>query len=129
MMDREVLALSLLTGAETAHSFSSFLPSYFTIKSFALDGDPDQVAARVADLRSGYRPAVVFGIGLGAIVSLIARSPAPLLFAGAAATTMIYQYERALPDGIRVDNPLALLAGQQPPGLLGDVEVYGGAMG
>ncbi len=103
-MNSDVIALSLLSGAETAHSFSSFLPSSFTVKSFALD-PTGNVQQKVADLRSGYRPAVAFGLGLGGVVSLVARSPMPFFASVAAAGAMLLLYEQNLPPEMRLALP------------------------
>lgn len=98
----ELIALTLLAAAETAHSFSSYLPSYFTIKSFALSGDNQEVCQKVSDLRSGYVPASIFGIALGAVVSMLAKSPLPFVATIASAGVMIMLYEGALPQDMRL---------------------------
>ena len=98
----ELIALTLLAAAETAHSFSSYLPSYFTIKSFALAGDGPDVQRKVTDLRSGYVPASIFGMALGAVVSMLAKSPLPFLATIASAGVMIALYEGALPSDMRL---------------------------
>ena len=116
MPDSQTIALALLAGGEVSHAYSSYLPSYFTIRSLALDGDPDTVARKVANLRSGYVPATVFGLGLATVISVIAKSPLPLLVGGAAALTMVTFYEGALPPGMRLDPLQALLAGVQANG-------------
>lgn len=107
----ELIALTLLAAAETAHSFSSYLPSYFTIKSFALSGDKEEVRRKVSDLRSGYVPASIFGMALGAVVSTLAKSPLPFLATIASAGVMIVLYEGALPADMRL---YSLSIGAQP---------------
>ena len=107
-MNSDLVALSLLSGAETAHAFSSFLPSTFTVKSFALDSSTGNVGQKVADLRAGYRPATAFGILLGAVVSVVAKSPLPLAASAGAAGVMLVLYERNLPPEMRV-GPIAAL--------------------
>ncbi|MHB1132990.1 MAG: hypothetical protein ACYC4L_11435 [Chloroflexota bacterium] len=97
----DVVALSLLTAAEAGHAFSAYLPSYFTIKSFALDGDSAAVQQKLANLRSGYLPAVTFGLLLGGAVSVFAKSPLPLIASLGAAAVMLTQYEGALPPELR----------------------------
>jgi hypothetical protein len=101
----QLLALTLLTAAETAHSFSAFLPSYFTIRTFALDGDPAVVERKLKNLRSGYLPSVIFGLVLGSVVSFIARHPLPLAAAAATSAFMVWQYERAIPAECRLGLP------------------------
>jgi len=112
-VNKDTIALSLLTAAESGHAFSAYLPSYFTIKSFALDGDPAEVQRKVANLRSGYVPAIGFGLLLGGVVSVLAKSYLPLLTSAGAAVLMVFFYEGALPADIR----LFSLPWQEPPKL------------
>jgi len=102
----QVLALSLLSAGEAAHAFSAWLPSYFTIKTFALDGE--NTAEKIAKLRSGYWPALAFGLGLGAVISVLAHSRLPLFFSAATGAAMITLYEAALPADQRLLGTLAL---------------------
>lgn len=101
-MNKDIIALSLLAGGEAAHAFSAHLPSHFTIKSFALDDKNGDVAQKVADLRSGYLPASVFGIAMGALVSYLAKSPLPLMASVGTTALMIVNYESALPPEMRL---------------------------
>lgn len=101
-LDEQVIALSLLTAAEAAHAFSAFLPSYFTIKSFALTGDPQVVQAKLQNLRSGYLPSMTFGALLGGTVAFLAKHPLPLVTAIVTSLFMVTQYERALPPNLRL---------------------------
>jgi hypothetical protein len=113
--DSQVLALSLLTAGEQLHSFSSFMPSAFTANNWVIDGNPDQIQSKVGMWRKGYRPAVAIGMGLSAVVSVIARSPLPALFAGMASIAMIAMYEHVLPAEYRIkplDWPGVVLLGQ-----------------
>jgi len=109
--ERELIALSLLSAGEAAHAWSAFNPSAFTIRNWVLDGDPQKVQQNIANLRSGYLPAIAFGVGLGAVVSLIARSPLPAAFAGLTSLLMLVLYEQALPaekrllSGRKTDTP------------------------
>jgi hypothetical protein len=115
--DGTKIALALLAAGEAAHAFSSFLPSYMTIRSFALGGDEATIAKNLANLRSGYRPAILFGMGLAGVISYIARSPLPVLFAGGASAAMIQGYENALPPERRLPGgPLAVLQALAQPG-------------
>ena len=114
----EVLALSLLAAGEQAHAYSSFMPSAFTAHNWMLNGSPEEVRAKVADWRKGYRPALAFGLGLGAAVSVIARSPMPLLFAAGAGIAMGAMYEHILPPHLRLslsEWPSLLLTGSVEP--------------
>lgn len=110
-MDKDVLALSLLAAGEQAHAFSSFLPSSFTVKSFALDDSDGKVVQKVRDLRSGYKPAVIFGMGLSGIIAFLARSPLPLALSVATSYAMIAAYEGNLPKDMRMDPLMALMKG------------------
>lgn len=96
--DGQVLALSLLTAGEMAHAYSAFLPSRFTIRNWVLDGSEEKQAQNISDLRSGYIPALIFGLGLGGVVSYIARSTLPLIFSGVTGVAMLALYEQALPS-------------------------------
>lgn len=111
MKSQDLLALSLLTAGETMHSFSSFLPSHFTIKNWVLcaenQADLDQ---NIANLRSGYRPSVMVGGLMGLFVSIIAKSPLPLAVSLATSGVMIKFYEQALPPELQIQNPLDIFA-------------------
>lgn len=111
----EVLALSLLTAGEQAHAFSAFMPSAFTASNWVLNGSWGEVAEKVAMWRRGYRPAVLFGLGLAAAVSWIAKSPLPLIFAAVSGVGMVCMYENVLPKEFRVpakEWPEVLLLGK-----------------
>lgn len=84
------LLLSVFVAVEGAHAFSAFMPSYFTVKKFAGDeGDKEA-------LRSGYPPAVMFNLVLGAVVSAMAEDVRPLLFSIVVCISMIVLYEQAI---------------------------------
>jgi len=80
------------------------MPSFFTARNWVLQGSPEEIQAHIADWRSGYRPAVAVGGGLGLAISVLARSPMPAIFAGVAAIVMVKMYESVLPT----ENRLAL---------------------
>jgi hypothetical protein len=84
------LLLAIFVAVEGAHSFSAFMPSYFTVKKFATD--PGDVAA----LRSGYAPALIFNLALGGVVSLLVDDPKPVLVSAIVSGGMIALYEQAL---------------------------------
>lgn len=115
----EVLALALLSAGEASHAFSAFLPSRFTIRNWVVCGTPEEVRENVANLRSGYRPAALFGLGLGAVISVIARSPLPVVFAAATTVAMVKLYEAALPPEMQLQNPFDVF--RLPEGPHGDV--------
>jgi len=89
-MDRELLALCILVSAEAGHSFSAFLPSYFTVQKFA-DSPGD-----IEKIRSGYIPALMFNFALGLGASWITKSYLPLLAVLLASAGMVVLYERAI---------------------------------
>ncbi len=101
-MDSNIIALSLLTAGEQAHSFSAYLPSHFTIRNWVLDGTKEKQDANISNLRSGYIPSLIFGLGLGGVVSYIAKSPLPFIFSAATAAAMVMLYEQALPADKRL---------------------------
>jgi hypothetical protein len=88
-MKEEVL-LSAFTAVETAHSFSAFCPSIFTIKSLA------KPQRKENEIREGYIPAIIFGLVLSALISAIMKSKVPLLFAIFTIIFMVLAYEWAL---------------------------------
>jgi len=106
-VDKDVLALSLLSAGEVAHSFSSFMPSRFTLSNWVLDGTDAEVQVRLRSFRAGYLPAVAWGIGLSAVVSVVAESALPLLFGTGTAAAMVALYEQGIPPERR------LLSGQK----------------
>ena len=81
----EDIALGLLVLGETAHFFSAFNPSLFTIKRF-----PDQQT--VHDIAMGCTYATIFGLVLSIATSYIAKSKIPALFGilGIACMNAIY---------------------------------------
>ncbi len=119
-VNAQILALSAVAAGETFHLGSACMPSYFTAKNWVLDGEPKQVAERIAAYRSGYRPAVLVGVGLSIALSILAESPLPTVFSFGAAVAMLTMYEGALPKDMRLslaDWPGFLLTGQTPTAL------------
>ena len=105
----EELALALLAAGESAHAFSAFLPSRFTIRNWVLDASQGAgIDANIANLRSGYGPSIALGLGLGGVISLLAKSALPLLFAAGTSLAMLRLYEDALPADKRLE-PLGYL--------------------
>lgn len=89
----EKVLVSVFVAVESAHGFSAFCPSLFTIKTFA-DTEEKKKAVRL-----GYIPAVIFSLILGYVCSRMIKSWLPLVLAGATATFMILSYEFALRSG------------------------------
>jgi hypothetical protein len=86
----ELILLSGFTAVESAHAFSAFCPSVFTIKTLARGQGAE------AQIREGYIPSIAFAIVLSLIVSLIIKSWIPLYFAIFTIIFMILAYEWAL---------------------------------
>jgi hypothetical protein len=89
-LTNEQVALTILVGAEAAHAFSAFMPSYFTIKTFPT------TQADIDNLRSGYVPAFFFNGVLGLAASWLTKSYLPMLAVLAASAGMVYLYEQAI---------------------------------
>ena len=86
----DALLLSIFTGVEGAHAFSAFMPSWFTVQKFATEsGDLER-------LRSGYVPAIIFNLTLGATVATISKKALPLLISLLVIVFMIAAYEGAI---------------------------------
>ena len=90
MNDKEDILLSVFVAVEGAHAFSAFMPSYFTVKKFATDKED------LANLRSGYTPAIIFNLALGALVSLLIKDPKPMILSVMVIMFMVALYERAV---------------------------------
>jgi hypothetical protein len=120
--DREIIAFALLTAGEGLHSGSAFLPSYFTIRTLALQPTPDgpSVEQKLRNLRSGYVPAVGFALFMGTAVSILAEHPLPLVAAAGTSVLMVAAYESALPADVRF-NLLPAGSPSLPPGTVIDV--------
>ena len=114
----DLVLLSTFVAAETAHAFSAFLPSHFTIRTFALEGDPATVQRKLDNLRSGYVPALSFGALVGGLTSLLVRSPIPVLLALGVGGLMVVHYESALPPDLRLWSSGGLRDGDTAAGQL-----------
>lgn len=86
----ENILLAAFTAVESAHAFSAFLPSVFTIKTFA---DTEEKKQKV---REGYIYAWIFALALGLIVSALAKSKLPIIFSVVTAAFMTLSYELSL---------------------------------
>lgn len=101
MADPKNILLGAFVGIETAHFYSAFLPSIFTIRTFARK-DPDALRA----LRQGEVIATAFALSLGWTVSELTDDDKPLLFAILTAALMILVYESAMRGWL--DSPVGL---------------------
>jgi hypothetical protein len=93
------------------------MPSAFTAQNWVLTGTPEEIQNRVEMWRVGYRPALLFGLGLASAVSLIAKSYIPFMFSVASSVAMITMYEQMLPTEFRMPMqawPTLLIQGQSP---------------
>ena len=86
----EDVLLSAFVGVESAHSFSAFNPSIFTIQAHAVpEGNEGMI-------RQGYIPSVAFSIVLGGIVGAIRKTWLPVAFGLGTSGFMIFVYEMAI---------------------------------
>src|SRR5207249_3891896 len=70
--NKEHVLLSAFVGLESAHFFSAFLPSYFTIRKFA-HGDTEAMNS----LYAGMVFALLFSVALGLVVSALLEALLP----------------------------------------------------
>lgn len=109
-MERNGTLVAALLGL--AYFSSSALPARLQVRSQILEGSPEQVARSIEQLREAYGPSLLFGAGLGAALSILTRSRAPLTVGTAAAAVQIAAYETALPPELRIWNqPVAEIGG------------------
>jgi ABC-type phosphate transport system permease subunit len=86
----EKFLISAFVAVESAHAFSAFCPSVFTIKTFAVDDEKRK------QVRLGYVPAVIFSLVLSVICSKLVKSWMPLGFGVFTMVFMVCAYEFAL---------------------------------
>lgn len=85
----EVL-ISAFAAVESAHAYSAFLPSIFTIRHFG--HEPGTAKA----IRDGELMGTLFALGLGAVISALIRSQMPVIFSAVTSVVMVSVYEYAL---------------------------------
>ena len=92
----EKIALTLLAASETAHVFSQFEPSIFTIRHLA-----NKEQDGYTDIRIGYIPALGMGLGIAGAISLLTKSYWPLIASIIVGGITIGVYEWAInsPNG------------------------------
>ena len=90
----EKIALTLLAASETAHVFSQFEPSIFTIRHLA-----NKEQDGYTDIRIGYIPALGMGLGIAGAISLLIKSKLPIIASLAVAAVTIGVYEWAIRSG------------------------------
>lgn len=86
--------ISVFVAVESAHAFSAFMPSTFTIRTFAVEGT--DAPRKLSNLRSGYVPAVAFALALGAVAALLTRDVLPIAAAAGVSVFMITMYEYSI---------------------------------
>lgn len=86
----EVLLTSAFVAYESAFSYSQFLPSIMTIRTFVDSAD------KVAAIRHGEIIGTVFTVGFASMFAFIMRSPLPLVLAAIAVGFTLAVYEWAL---------------------------------
>ena len=93
MVGAELLAVSLLAGAESAHFYSSFCPSIFTIRKLAI---PERAEG---DIRRGMVVGFLLSAALGLVISVIFKHWLPFAFAVGIGAAMYLLYEFHLQGG------------------------------
>lgn len=86
----ELMLTSAFIAYESAFSYSQFLPSIMTIRTFV--DSPEKVEA----IRHGEIVGTLFTGGFAALFAYILRSPLPLVLAGLAVAFTLIAYEWAL---------------------------------
>src|SRR5205807_8920840 len=89
--NKEHVLLSAFVGLESAHFFSAFLPSYFTIRKFA-HGDTEAMNS----LYAGMVFALLFSVALWLVVSALLEDPLPLIFSAVVSGLMLVVYRAVM---------------------------------
>lgn len=88
-MNEDVL-LAVFVAVESAHAFSAYMPSAFTVRTFAKD------EVDIKNLRSGYLPAVLFVALISSIVAVVRKNAMYLVIAALVSVMMISLYEYSI---------------------------------
>lgn len=86
----ELLLTSAFIAYESAFSYSQFLPSIMTIRTFV------DTPEKIASIRHGEIIGTLFTGGFAILFAIILRSWLPILMAGIAVTFTLIAYEWAL---------------------------------
>jgi len=89
-MEKEKVLISAFVALESAHFFSAFLPSVFTIKTFVKQTDGEKA------IREGELYAILFALALGLVVSNLIKSYLPLIASIIVAVAILIVYEKSL---------------------------------
>lgn len=100
---RDDLLFGVIVGVESAHAFSAFNPSIFTIASLAVPNGQENL------IRMGYIPSVIFATGLGGAISLMRNNFLPLLFGAVTCAFMVGVYEFAIAQGQQTEKESQLV--------------------
>jgi len=87
---KDAILLGAFTAVESAHAYSAFLPSIFTIRTFGQQPDTLQ------SIRDGEMIGTIFALALGGVVSALTDSAIPIIFGAITAAFMVAVYEWAL---------------------------------
>jgi hypothetical protein len=87
---KEDVLMAAFTALESAHFYSAFLPSIFTIGTFVQEADG------VSLIRKGEAIATASAVGLASVVSALTKSRLPLYFTIFTSLLMLMVYESAL---------------------------------
>jgi hypothetical protein len=89
-VDKDTVLLSAFVAVESAYGYSAFLPSIFTIRTFAAQPETKR------SIRDGEIIGLFFSLGLAFVVSKMIGNCLPLLFAAGTSILMVGVYEYAL---------------------------------
>ena len=95
----EQVALTVLVVAEVPNFWSGFLPSLFTIATFA-GGDDEKAAHTKKWIRRGEIQATGLSLALGVAASILAEEPWPFIGVLFLIGYLAWQYEHALKLGL-----------------------------
>lgn len=99
-----LVATAVLVIATAAGTYSSFLPSWFTISSTFFNEQGSR-EGNVKRIRQGEVAATLFTLVEGGAASYLVRSPVPIIAAAAVGVVMVAGYEYALANPASAETP------------------------
>lgn len=96
------LEWAAVAAAWAAGSWNSFVPDAYTLRREVCQGEPGEIRAKLADARSGYTTAILQSAAVGGAISLLIRSPWPLIAALGADAIAVVSYESHVPSPYRL---------------------------
>lgn len=99
-----LVATAVLVIATAAGTYSSFLPSWFTISSTFFNEQGSR-EGNVKRIRQGEIAATAFTLVEGGAASYLVKSPIPLIAAAAVGIVMVAGYEYALAHPAAAETP------------------------